>query len=61
MVSGSKSVKVVGFAQFFVENVSGQSGKVEISGRFVKYVLNAPIDNTLNDTGIYGVKLSKCD
>lgn len=58
-VNGTKSVQVVGFAKFYVENVTGQSGKIEVSGRFIKYVSNSPIDNSLNDTGFYGVKLSK--
>lgn len=57
-VSGQKSVQVVGFAKFYVEYVSGQTGKVEISGRFVRYVSNGPIDMNLDDTGVYGAKLS---
>lgn len=57
-VSGEKSVQVVGFAKFYVEDVSGESGRVEITGRFIKYVSNCPIDTTLDDTGAYGSKLS---
>lgn len=58
-VNGQKSVTVVGFATFFVEDVINKSGKLEVNGRFVKYVLNAKVDETLRDTGAYGAKLSK--
>lgn len=58
-VNGQKSVTVVGFATFFVEDVVNRSGKLEVNGRFVKYVLNAEVGETLIDTGAYGAKLSK--
>lgn len=58
-VDGRKKVLVVGFAQFYVENIDKKSGKAEITGRFIKYVTNAEIDMSLNDTGVYGVKLSR--
>lgn len=58
-VDGRKSVLVVGFAAFYVENVIDNSGKIEITGRFIKFVLNAPTDVNLNDTGAYGAKLSR--
>ncbi|WP_027309524.1 TadE/TadG family type IV pilus assembly protein [Caloramator sp. ALD01] len=58
-VNGRKKVLVVGFAQFFVEDIYKKSGKAEIKGRFIKYVTNAEIDMSLNDTGVYGVKLSR--
>lgn len=56
---GRKSVLVVGFAMFYVEDVVNKSGKIEITGRFIRFVLNAPTDTSLNDTGVYGTKLSK--
>ena len=55
-VYGKKPVLVVGFAAFYVEDVTKNSGNIEISGRFV---FNSPIDINLNDTGAYGAKLSK--
>jgi len=58
-VNGQKSVSVVGFAQFYVENVTGESGQIEISGRFIRFVSNGPIDMNLDDTGAYGAKLSR--
>ncbi|CDF58759.1 Tad domain-containing protein [Thermobrachium celere] len=58
-VNGRKMVLVVGFAQFFVEDINKKSGKAEITGRFIRYVTNAEIDMSLKDTGVYGVKLSR--
>ncbi|KOA19234.1 hypothetical protein CLHOM_23400 [Clostridium homopropionicum DSM 5847] len=59
VVDGRKPVLVVGFAQFYVENVANKSGKIEVTGRFIKYVSNSPVDLSLNDTGAYGAKLSQ--
>ncbi|HEX9027224.1 MAG TPA: TadE/TadG family type IV pilus assembly protein [Clostridium sp.] len=58
-VDGRKSVLVVGFAAFYVEGVNDVAGKIEIKGRFIKYVLNSQVDVNLNDTGVYGAKLSR--
>jgi hypothetical protein len=59
MVNGRSTVEVLGFGEFYVEDVQQKSGKIEITGRFVRYVTSAPIDNTLVDKGAYGTKLSK--
>lgn len=56
-VNGRSEVEVVGFAQFFVEDIQKKSGKAEITGRFVRYVTNGEIDNTLDDTGVYAMRL----
>jgi len=58
-VEGTSPVTVVGFGEFFVENITNNSGKIEVIGRFVRYVTNAYIDTTLEDTGVYGAKLVK--
>lgn len=58
-VNGRGEIKVVGFAKFYVEEIQGQSGQIEIQGRFVKFTSNAEVDMNLDDTGLYGVKLSK--
>lgn len=58
-VDGKNQILVVGFATFYVEDVTNKSGKIEINGRFVRYVLNSTVDMNLNDTGAYGAKLSK--
>ncbi|MDP4088803.1 MAG: Tad domain-containing protein [Bacillota bacterium] len=57
MVNGKKQVLVKGFGQFFVEAVKKNSGKIEITGRFVKYVTKGEIDTSITDMGTYGVKL----
>lgn len=56
-VDGRKKVLVVGFAEFFVEDVQKKSGKAEITGRFIRYVRSGEIDFTLEDTGLYAAKL----
>ncbi|MHC1682228.1 MAG: TadE/TadG family type IV pilus assembly protein [Clostridiaceae bacterium] len=58
-VNGRGEIQIVGFACFYVENVANKSGKIEISGRFVRYVMDANVDETLKDTGAYGAKLSE--
>jgi hypothetical protein len=58
-VAGREQVQVVGFAQFYVEEVVKNAGKTEITGRFIEYVVNGEIDPTLEDTGVYGAKLSR--
>lgn len=57
--NGRDQVQVVGFAEFYVEDVVNRSGKAEISGRFIRYVVNSEIDMSLEDTGVYGSKLSR--
>lgn len=59
IVNGRNQVQVVGFGQFYVENVVANAGKTEINGRFVKFVTNGEVDLTLQDTGLYGAKLSR--
>ena len=59
LVDGRKAVLVVGFGEFYVEAITKGSGKLEIQGRFVRYVTNGEIDMTISDTGAYGSKLVK--
>jgi hypothetical protein len=40
-----------------VEGVGNNSGKMEIRGRFLRYVTKGETDMTIDDTGEYGVKL----
>jgi hypothetical protein len=58
-VEGTGQVSVIGFGEFYVEDITKNSGKIEVIGRFVRYVANATIDTTLEDTGVYGAKLAK--
>jgi hypothetical protein len=59
VVNGREEVQVVNFAQLYVEKVENNAGKTEITGRFIEYVVNGEIDPTLEDTGVYGAKLSR--
>lgn len=59
LIDGRKDVLVVGFGEFYVESIQNNSGKLEIIGRFIRYVRNGEIDITLSDTGAYGSKLVK--
>jgi hypothetical protein len=59
IVDGRKDVLVVGFGEFYVEGITMSTGKIQIQGRFIKYVTNGEIDMTLSDTGAYGAKLVK--
>ncbi len=58
-VNGRKNVLVVGFGEFYVEDIVKNAGKIQIQGRFIRYVTNGEIDMTLSDTGAYGAKLVK--
>jgi hypothetical protein len=58
-VDGRKSVPVLGFGEFYVEAIIKKAGKIEIQGRFIRYVTKGEIDMTLSDTGAYGTKLVK--
>ena len=59
LVDGRKDVLVVGFGEFYVEDITKGSGKLEIHGRFIRYVTNGEVDMTISDTGAYGSKLVK--
>ena len=58
-VDGKKPSKVIGFGEFYVEDIDKNGGNLEITGRFLKFVRNAEIDDSLVDTGVYGAKLSE--
>lgn len=56
-VSGRDEVEVVGFAEFFIEDIEKKSGQAEITGRFIKFTTNGEIGETQTDYGVYGVKM----
>ncbi|NBG87949.1 TadE/TadG family type IV pilus assembly protein [Isachenkonia alkalipeptolytica] len=56
---GRDELLVVGFGQFYVEDVANAGGHTEITGRFVEFVTNATIDQDLDNTGTYGAKLTR--
>ena len=55
----SEPLRVVGFAEFYVEAITENKKGNQIQGRFVKFVTNGEIDVTISDTGVYGSKLIK--
>lgn len=52
-----KSIRVVGFAAFFVEQVIGEGNENYIDGYFVRMVANGDSDFGQTDYGLQGVKL----
>lgn len=58
-VNGKGQLLVSGFGEFYVEDITKRSSKIEITGRFVRYVKSGEIDNTLRDSGAYAAKLSQ--
>ncbi len=56
-VSGRDDVEVVGFAQFFIEDIKKISGQAEITGKFIRFTTNGEIGETQTDYGVYGVKM----
>lgn len=57
VVNGRSEVRVVGFAQFFIEGIQKKSGKAEIKGRFIQRTVNGTIGEGVAEKGTYGVKL----
>ena len=55
--NGRGTVVVTGFAQVYVETVQKRSGQIQITARFIKFVVNGDIDTSVVDRGTYGVKL----
>lgn len=58
-VDGRKAVQIIGFGEFFVEAADRTSSGMDITGRFVRFVVKGEVDVKLKDTGAYGVKLVK--
>jgi Flp pilus assembly protein TadG len=53
----NKTVRVVGFAAFFLEEVEGSGNKNNVWATLVKQTMSAEIDTGGTDYGLYGVKL----
>ena len=56
-VDGRDAVQVVGFAQIYITEVKKVGGDAVIYANFVQFVTSGDIDNTIEDTGVYGMKL----
>ena len=58
-IKGRKSVKIVGFASFFLEGVEGQGNESIVKGRFIKTVTCGETDDSQADFGLKGIRLVK--
>lgn len=56
-VPGRSTVKVLGFASFFIEDVNKICGQTNIKGRFLKRIGEGAIDETGAGYGLFGTKL----
>lgn len=52
-----KEVKIVGFAMFLVDDVTGQGNESYVKGKFVKNIVSGEIDPGAQDFGLFGVRL----
>lgn len=58
-VNGRSYVKVLGFATFFLEGITGHGGHAEVKGRFITYNMDGQTSSDINDYGTYGIRLIK--
>lgn len=56
-VPGRSTVKIMGFASFFLEETTYDAGKTEVKGKFIKTLGQGKIGETTSDFGMSGVKL----
>lgn len=56
-VPGRSTVKIVGFANFFLEDIIYDGGKTEVKGKFIKTLGQGEISDTGADFGMSGIKL----
>lgn len=54
----NKTVRVVGFAAFFLQRVDGQGNDNNVWATFIKETISAEIDSGAADYGLYGAKLT---
>lgn len=56
-VDGRSTVKIVGFANFFLEEVDYIGGQTEVKGKFIKTLGHGEISDGATDYGMTGIKL----
>lgn len=56
-VAGRTNVQIVGFAAFFLDDVSKINGKTTITGRFIKIIGEGTVDENGSGYGLSGTKL----
>jgi len=54
----NKTVRVVGFAAFFLQRVDGSGNDNNVWATFIKETISAEIDSGAADYGLYGAKLT---
>ncbi|TCS83336.1 putative Flp pilus-assembly TadE/G-like protein [Tepidibacillus fermentans] len=59
-LNGRETVKIIGFASFYIENVGGNGNDSYVTGRFMKNIYSGDWDDeNTKDSGLYAVKLVK--
>lgn len=56
-IEGRSTVKIMGFANFFLEETTYEGGKTEVKGKFIKTLGHGEISETATDFGMLGIKL----
>jgi hypothetical protein len=56
-VSGRSSVRIDGFASFFLEDIQIVGGQTEITGRFIRGIASCDLSESQFDYGLRGVRL----
>lgn len=56
-VEGRSTVKIMGFANFFIDETTYEGGKTEVKGKFIKALGQGEISETAKDFGMLGIKL----
>lgn len=59
VVNGRATVKIKGFASFFLEGVAGSGNESIVTGRFIKTITSGEVSETQQDYGTYGVRLEQ--
>jgi hypothetical protein len=56
-IEGRTTVKIVGFANFFLEEIVSEGGQTAVKGKFIKTLGHGEIDEFGTDFGMMGIKL----
>jgi Flp pilus assembly protein TadG len=56
-IEGRSTVRIMGFASFFLEETTYDGGKTEVKGKFIKTLGQGEISDTATGFGMLGIKL----
>jgi hypothetical protein len=56
-IEGRSSVRIMGFANFFLEETTYDGGKTEVKGKFIRTLGQGEISDTATGFGMLGIKL----